>query len=237
MKIVEEFNSLQGEGKYLGVPSFFVRTTVCNLRCAWKNNDYTITICDSAYTSWNPEKGKDVDGKHIYDKVKGTQTKHVVITGGEPTLQPDLADVVTYLVENGLSVTIETNGTKYVKLPKNTFISISPKTSNSYAQEKGSIEEKMHKKNNVFIDAIRQWIENNDYQLKFVYNSLSDIKEIEYIQTELNVPNNKIYLMPQGINVLQFKDKQKELFDLCINKGWTYTPRLHIEIFGNIRGI
>jgi len=238
MKVCEEFLSLQCEGKYVGVPSYFVRTTGCNLRCSWKNSDGSITICDTSYTSFNPEKGKDVDGEYIYKQIKTTPIRHVVITGGEPTLQNDLPKVVEYLTTKGLTVTIETNGTKYMKFPNGTFVSISPKLRSSYAQKAGSIEEKMHKKNNEFFENIYKWRnDNSDYQLKFVYNGNGDIQEIQNLQVRLIIPNDRIYLMPQGITTEQFKERQKELFEFCVKKGWNYTPRMHIDIFGNKRGI
>ena len=237
MFIVEEFFSIQGEGKYVGVPSYFIRTTGCNLRCSWKNEDDSITICDTPYTSFNPEKGKDVDGEYIHNQMKNTPIQHIVITGGEPTLQNDLAKVVEYLDKKGYDITIETNVTKFVKLPKNTFLSISPKLFNSYNQEKGSKEETMHKLNNKFEENIKLYVLYNKYQLKFVYNNKKDVDEIDRLQTRLLIPNNNIYLMPQGITTEQFKVKQQELFQICIEKGWVYTPRLHIEMFGNKRGI
>jgi len=237
MKICEEFKSLQGEGKYIGVPSYFVRTTGCNLRCSWKNEDGSITICDTPYTSFNPEKGKDVDGEYIHNQIKNKPIQHIVITGGEPTLQNDLANVVEYLNEKGYVITIETNGTRYVKLPKEIFMSISPKLLNSYNQTKGSNEEALHRSNNNFEETVKLYITNNEYQLKFVYNNKHDIHEIDMLQNKLIIPNNKIYLMPQGITVEQFKEKQRELFQFCVKKGWNYTPRMHIDIYGNHRGI
>ena len=237
MKVVEEFSTLQGEGRYLGVPSYFVRTTGCNLRCAWPNKDGTTTLCDTPYTSWNAESGWETNGIDIYHKIRGKKIKHVVITGGEPTLQPDLAEVVNFLHGKGLKVTIETNGTRFVVLPHDTFISISPKTSNSYSQKLGSIEEKIHKRNNVFDESLKMWIKSNEYQLKFVYNGHSDVKEIEGIVEKAGANNSNVYLMPQGISTKQFVEKQKELFELCMHKGWIYTPRLHIEVYGNVRGI
>ena len=79
-------------------------------------------------------------------------------------------------------------------------------------------------------------MKTNDYQLKFVVNSKKDIKEILRVKDSLMVPNNKIYLMPQGINPIQFKHREKDIIDLCLEYGFNYTPRLHIDIFGNKRG-
>src|SRR3989338_4167464 len=95
MKICEEYDSIQGEGKYVGVPSRFIRTTGCNLRCAWKNKDGSITTCDTPFTSWNAEKGYELDLLNTLGELEGTNIRHIVITGGEPTLQRDLRDCGT----------------------------------------------------------------------------------------------------------------------------------------------
>ena len=76
MKISELFFSIQGEGELTGIPSVFVRTSGCNLRCRW---------CDTKYSSWTPE-GENVDIEELVEKVCSYPARHVVITGGEPML-------------------------------------------------------------------------------------------------------------------------------------------------------
>jgi 7-carboxy-7-deazaguanine synthase len=128
IQICEEFYSLQGEGKYLGVPSYFVSTVGCNLRCAWKNEDGTITKCDTPYTSWYKTKSRKITANQIILKAIKHKTNHIVITGGEPLLQGDIVSVVRQLVKKNFKVTIETNGTIYKKgLTTKVFLSISPK--------------------------------------------------------------------------------------------------------------
>src|ERR1700758_3861717 len=80
LKIAELFYSLQGEGSLVGVPSFFIRTSGCNLRCSW---------CDTPYTSWQPE-GSDLSLGQILDEVKAHPARHVVVTGGEPMIPPEI---------------------------------------------------------------------------------------------------------------------------------------------------
>ena len=241
MRICEKFFTLQGEGEYVGVPSYFVRTTGCNLRCAWKNPDGTITKCDTPYTSWKPEAGEEMGLDEILEELKKHKCLHVVITGGEPTLQKDLKEVVDGLVDNGYIVTIETNGTRFVpfEFDENVLLSISPKLKTSYAQPEDSFEAKLHERNNIFKDNIFKYIdEGARVQLKFVYNTQEDRTEIKTLLKELgNVFDNQVYLMPQGITVEQFQQKQKEMFEVCMEEGWNFSPRLHIDVFGNIRGI
>src|SRR6059058_3244962 len=74
LKIAEIFYSIQGEGMLAGVPSVFIRTSGCNLRCVW---------CDTPYTSWKPE-GRDWALREILAETKHYDTRYAVITGGEP---------------------------------------------------------------------------------------------------------------------------------------------------------
>ena len=80
MRIAEIFHSVQGEGEFSGTPSVFVRTTGCNLRC-W--------FCDTPYTSFKAE-GLQRDWQDVLQEVLEFDCLHVVLTGGEPLLQPDL---------------------------------------------------------------------------------------------------------------------------------------------------
>lgn len=235
MKIVERFLTLQGEGKYLGVPSYFIRTTGCNLRCAWRNVNNSITKCDTPYTSWQPEKGQDLNIYEVLDFLKDKPVRHIVITGGEPMMQKDISNIVDEFKD--YFITVETNGTIYRDDMKKTFMSISPKLKSSYAQEKGSREEKIHDNYNLFFDTTQQWIKTNQFQLKFVVNEENDLEEILDLQQNWKVDNDVIYLMPQGISSSQFEDKSKWIFDNCVKYGFNYSPRMHIDLFGNKRGI
>jgi len=238
MKICEEFTSIQGEGKYTGVPSYFIRTLGCNLRCAWKNDDGSITKCDTPYTSWNPEIRKNMHYskilEHMFISGQKNYFKHVVITGGEPTIQPDLEKLVNELVDLDFKVTVETNGTNYVSLPQ-IFMSISPKLKSSYMAT--GDEYKLHMLNNKFDESIKKYMKNNDYQIKFVVNNKQDMKEILEIQGRLKIPSNKIYLMPQGITNEQIKERQLFIFKDCMKHNFNYSQRLHINLFGNRRGV
>src|SRR5690349_19731595 len=120
MKIAEIFYSLQGEGALIGVPSFFIRTSGCNLRCSW---------CDTPYTSWHPE-GSDFTLDQIVEQVHAHPCRYVVITGGEPMIAPDVVPLTERLNELGMHITIETAGT-VLKPVVCHLMSISPKLANS----------------------------------------------------------------------------------------------------------
>src|SRR5919106_1011001 len=99
MKLAELFYSIQGEGKLSGVPSVFVRASGCNLRCAW---------CDTPYASWEPE-GDDVPVAEIVRRVQEYNCRHVVLTGGEPMIMPDIVELCDALKQRGdCHITIET---------------------------------------------------------------------------------------------------------------------------------
>src|SRR5664279_6055278 len=101
MRIAEIFYSVQGEGILVGVPSVFVRTSGCNLRCAW---------CDTPYTSWAPE-GEPIELPAILERVRQFPARHVVVTGGEPLLFDETVELTRALAGEGLHITIETAGT------------------------------------------------------------------------------------------------------------------------------
>ena len=87
MRIAEIFHSIQGEGLLAGVPSIFIRTSGCNLRCHW---------CDTPYASWKPE-GPEISIEEILKKLTQWNCDHVVLTGGEPMIAPDLHELATAL--------------------------------------------------------------------------------------------------------------------------------------------
>src|SRR4051794_7405587 len=125
MKISELFHSIQGEGKLLGVPSVFVRASGCNLRCTW---------CDTPYASWHPE-GDDMPAAEIARQVSAFGAKHVVVTGGEPMIMPDIAQLCALLREDGHHITIETAATVFTPVAVD-LASLSPKLSNSTPTER-----------------------------------------------------------------------------------------------------
>jgi 7-carboxy-7-deazaguanine synthase len=141
--ISEIFRSIQGEGLLAGTPAVFVRTTGCNLRCGF---------CDTAYASWNPT-GQHYEVSDVLDRIlrlisplsdQGSsrleKITHVVITGGEPMLQPEMVPLTRALAEQGLHITIETAATLHHPVSCN-LMSLSPKLSNSTPQslqERGS---------------------------------------------------------------------------------------------------
>src|SRR4029079_16089760 len=120
MKIAEIYRSVQGEGLLTGVPSVFVRTSGCNLRC-W--------FCDTADACWRAE-GRDMSMDEVVAQIEEWDARHVVITGGEPMLFAELIPLCDTLHASGRHITIETAGTLYLPLVCD-LMSISPKFASS----------------------------------------------------------------------------------------------------------
>ncbi len=159
---------------------------------------------------------------------------YAVSHGVSPHLQPKLPTLVKAVQAAGFFVTIETNGTRYVELGAD-FISLSPKLRTSAPV--GTNFEQRHEAERYNPEALRQWLASNDCQLKFVVDSADDEPEIVLILAELGVHDPaRVYLMPQGVCIEQLAATARICVDLCIAHGWRYTPRAHIEIYGNSPG-
>lgn len=228
------FNTIQGEGRFIGVPSIFIRLSGCNLRCAWTNQDGRITKCDTPYSSYEPEKNIQLISDLI-EAIKKIDCKHVVITGGEPFMQRSLSVLIDHLVTVGRYLTVETNGTLYWNNPAQ-FMSISPKLASSTYKEHAHF--KKHDGVRINREILDLMIRNHDYQLKFVVNNQQDFDEIEEVLGKLSiVDDGKIYLMPQGISNVQFDAKLPWIIEEAKKRNWNVTDRLHVRIWGAKRGI
>ena len=230
MLISEIFYSVQGEGALVGVPSVFVRTSGCNLRCAW---------CDTPYASWHPE-GEPMSVEEIISQVLAFPARHVVLTGGEPMAARDLHALAAGLRVHGKHITIETAGTLPPEGIACDLASISPKLANS-TPAAGTISDawvERHERTRLQPGVIRQWIEQQDFQLKFVVEHDSDLTEIQALLAALgrDVPPWKVLLMPQGTDLDTLAGRDDFLLEACKTFGYRYCHRLHIQLFGNTKG-
>lgn len=230
MLISEIFHSLQGEGTLAGVPSVFIRTSGCNLRCAW---------CDTPYASWKPE-GEEMTVDQIVAEVERHPTRFVVVTGGEPMIAKGMAKLLSTLKSKGKHITIETAGTVAPGGVACDLASISPKLANSTpsVETAGAAWVEKHERTRLQPTILREWCERHDYQLKFVISSDADAKEAESIIAQINIaiPPHKVLLMPEGTTAEAIRSRTPLLIDWCKRKGWRLSPRAHIEWFGNKRG-
>lgn len=224
MRIAEIFYSVQGEGGLVGVPSVFVRTSGCNLRCGW---------CDTPYTSWNPE-GEDLGIPEILDRAaRFTTARHVVLTGGEPMIARDIVDLSEGLRARGMHITVETAGTVFAPVACD-LMSISPKLSNSTPQ---GVFAAHHEHLRLQADVLRRLMAAYEYQLKFVIAEERDIDEVLSLTSKLDAPSNRVVLMPEGTSAEVLNERGRWLAELCKLYGFRLSPRLHVLLYGNRRGV
>lgn len=223
MRIAELFYSLQGEGSLVGVPSVFVRTSGCNLRCSW---------CDTPYTSWQPE-GTELGIEEIVDEVRAHPARHVVVTGGEPMISPDIVPLTERLRECGLHITIETAGTVFEPVACN-LMSISPKLGNSTPEGRFAAA---HERRRYQQDVLRQLMARYEYQLKFVIAAPADLAEVRLMVEAVGADRERVILMPEGTDTAVLQERSLWLAEICKEEGFRFSPRLHVDLWGSRRGV
>jgi 7-carboxy-7-deazaguanine synthase len=229
MLISEIFHSLQGEGELAGVPSVFVRTSGCNLRCNW---------CDTPYASWKPE-GTVMNVEEILAAVGKYPARHVVLTGGEPMIAKEIRALAAALKKSGYHITIETAATIPPDGIDCDLASLSPKLKNSAPDARlDDTWRQRHEALRWQPDVVRAWLDDYGCQLKFVVARAEDVDEIESLLGQLGqeIPRAKILLMPEGTTVEVLRTRAGWLAELCKGRGYRYASRLHVELYGNKRG-
>lgn len=249
VRIAETFVSVQGEGKLTGVPSWFCRVSGCNLRCTW---------CDTPYASWNPEGPTRTVEDLVAEAVAHTRSesgggggvRHAVLTGGEPMLFDAMAALGRELSTRGMHITYETAATIFRPPPETgcTLMSMSPKLSNSTPGFGASPDPRdptgawaaRHEANRLNIPVIQQLIDAYpERQLKFVVaqdSEAADLAEIDALLAQLrNLAPSDIMLMPEGVKP-PTPEHRAWVLNACLSRGWRYCARLHIDLFGNVRG-
>jgi 7-carboxy-7-deazaguanine synthase len=225
MKIAEIYQSIQGEGLLTGTPSVFVRTSGCNLRCCF---------CDTPYTSWEAE-GKEMSPEGILALISKWDTRHVVLTGGEPMLFGESIPLSEELHAVGKHVTVETAGTLYLPV-RCDLMSISPKLSNSTPRMAGAWSRR-HERARHRPEVIRRMLSEYEYQIKFVVASPHDLEEIHrYLDLFHEMDHSCVLLMPEGIDPVRLATIAEWLRPHCTANSWRFCPRQQIEWFGMVRG-
>lgn len=229
LRIAEIFTSIQGEGKWVGVPSTFVRISGCNLRCGW---------CDTPYASWSPE-GPVMELDQVVAEVPRS-IRHVVVTGGEPMVFDGVVELCARLKALGHVITVETAGTLFREVACD-LISISPKLSNSAPDDPHWRER--HEAIRLDLSPLTKLVErySPDVQLKFVVNPEHDLEgqvgEIFAVRARVpEVESASILLMAEGIDEGTLSRRERLLVPICLAHGFRLTPRYHVTLFGNTRG-
>jgi organic radical activating enzyme len=250
--LTEKFLSIQGEGRYAGVPSYFLRTGGCNLRCPGFGAEYEVDGgrrfgCDTWFavdrdfaSRWIAVESPDELLKELDETFEGIgYLPHVVITGGEPLIyagDPAFYGVVEGLVGRGIRVTFETNGTvapDFVGHPaySSCTFALSVKLSNS-----GEPKERR------FRPRVLEEIASGAGEafLKFTLDrssiesgaAIEEIGEIRHI-----LPGLEVYCMPMGESLEAIRRNDQAVFGFCIRQNFRYSDRLHIRIFDTTVGV
>ncbi|MGJ8655496.1 MAG: 7-carboxy-7-deazaguanine synthase QueE [Akkermansiaceae bacterium] len=235
----EIFHTLQGEGVSMGVPSIFIRSSLCNLHCSWCDTDYT---WNWEGTPWHHETGKKyskqeyittLDTQEVADLVASYPCKNVILTGGEPLLQqPAWTELIQILSSQDpyYRFEIETNGTQIPTDFMDTAVdqwNVSAKLSNSGNDEKLRINP----------DALRYFANKSNAWFKFVIQTQTDLAEVQHLEQTYHLPKSKILLMPEGRTEAALQQKRLWLADICRDQGYRFSDRLHIQLWGSKRGV
>lgn len=246
LPIVEIYTAVQSEGSRQGYPTVVVRTTGCTHRCYFGEGGW----CDSWYTSIHPEKGKFCfqDIVDMYDA--NPHISEMMLTGGSPTMHPKLVNELTHLAhERGIFVTMENEGSHYLETDYPIdLLSISPKFSNSIPKigaitPEGKVaDEKMIKQHNKFRlnkEAIKKSIAyHKDYHIKPVLDKdLTIYGEVWKFLNEMEIPNEKVWMMPAGDTREALFESYPVVMDFCRDKGYRFTGRAHIMAFNDQREV
>ena len=222
----EIFASVQGEGVSAGVPSTFVRLATCNLRCSW---------CDTAYTwDWDrfdkAEQVMELPLEGISATVRALPPKNVVVTGGEPLIQRRaLAPLLWELKNDGYRFEFETNGT------------IAPGELGGMVDQ-WNVSPKLRNSGNEGLECLpeasmRDFAARENAYFKFVIDTPEDLAEVESLRDCFEIPANRIVLMPQGTTAAELNARSPWLAEACTQRGYRFSSRLHILIWGDKRGV
>lgn len=240
LSVAEIFGpTVQGEGPNVGKPCLFLRLGGCNLYCSW---------CDTPYTwDWSVRNGQKYDPRvelkrmNLPDVMNSLfaldpfQTiKHLVITGGEPLLQRvHLHKLIEHLGGLGWTFEIETNGTQppgmFVDLDDKIRFNVSPKLTNSGVTSPDRYVR----------DSLMQFVElfPTTAVFKFVVQEERDLEEVQYLQRTLAIPANRIYVMPEGKTRDDIDGHIEKFAAEAIRLRYNISSRLHVQIWGNRRGV
>ncbi len=227
MKVCEIYKSIQGEGRYIGITSIFLRLGGCNLNCKY---------CDTKY-SW--KNYRDIEIKEVIEKLEKYEAKALSITGGEPLLQiEECVELIKHISKTYQLIIIETNGTltneiEYISY-FNVVLSISVKTTNFIGHEYDYSE----------LYKLLPKIKNTEKYIKLVVTDKDDISLIKYTISEIlkNDSTIEIFLQPARIPKLNYINLIKKLWvdvtnDDYLSKTVRLLPQFHTLIFGSKRRV
>jgi 7-carboxy-7-deazaguanine synthase len=189
--------------------------------------------CDTPYTSWAPE-GERVAISELAARVTASGLRHVVVTGGEPLLQREIGALTAALAAAGHHVTVETAGTLAPPFTCD-LLSLSPKTASSDPDGTAGLR---HRRLRLDLSPLRRLLAAHpEYQLKLVVRAADDMPEVERLVAELAAERERVLLMPEGRTAAEVAVRAGVVARLCLERGFRYSPRLHLDLFGGGRGV
>lgn len=240
----EIFHTIQGEGVSMGVSSVFVRASLCNLHCKWCDTDYT---WNWEGTPWTHEKDSspgyqkfkkedyilEIPVSEVAEQVAAFPCQQVILTGGEPLIQ-DAAwlAMIQCLLEKDphYRFEVETNGTIIPSDELDRAVhqyNVSPKLENS-----GNTASQRYR-----ADAFAFFARSEKAWFKFVIAEETDLHEMENLIVQHSIAKNKVLLMPEGRDDETLQKRRLWLADICRDQNYRYSDRLHIQLWGNKRGV
>ncbi len=240
----EVFFSIQGEGKSLGVPSIFVRTSRCNLHCIWCDTDYTWNWVGTPFAHVHdvlPDYRK-FDKKDwiatcsvelVAEQVAAFPCHNVILTGGEPLLQqPGLVGLMNVLRRRSADYRFETetNGTRLPGAELDAAIdqyNVSPKLENSANPRR--LRERPA--------VLRFFAQSPKANFKFVVAAPGDLTEVLELVDHYSIAPEKVWLMPEGMSPAALAERRLWLVEICKQYNFRYSDRLHVQIWGSKKGV
>lgn len=209
----EIFYSIQGEGARTGSPTVFIRTAGCNLQCSW---------CDTKH-SWG--NGIEITEQAAAKKILSYAAPGLVVTGGEPLIQTEALEKLFTFLPSDMFIEVETNGTiapSPALVQRVNQWNVSPKLPHAGNRTVALQPEILHR----FIATNRAWF-------KFVVNGEEDWATIEALQ----LPQDRIILMPCATTLEQLQEKRLHIVQLCLEHKVRFGDRLHIALWGDKKGV
>jgi 7-carboxy-7-deazaguanine synthase len=218
INISEVFQAIQAEGVLAGVPSVFIRLSAPIERCTW---------CEMPnVTPWSLE-GVDVYMGALLSNIRKQYVGHAVVLGGEPMLHPDLASLCEALSGIDQHVTVECPGSAFQRI-KCDLMSITPKlkTAAPARKAKGPKVESA----GYDIDALRQLIQSNNYQLKFVVRDRAEMEEVKQIVDEVQAERSRVLLIPEATKPKDLREQSEWIVEACKFFNFRYGQGLQTQI-------
>ena len=227
--------TVQGEGPSAGRRAWFVRLGRCNLDCAWCDTPYTWDWKGKLGVAYDPAtevRRMDLDAvaRLLPTEADGAL---LVVTGGEPMLQAGaLLRLVQWAAFDGWDVEVETNGTREpaAALAAYARFNVSPKLAHSGVDQAQAIVPQA-------LEAFAALAMVGRATFKFVVQQPSDLDEVDSLVLRFNIPDSAVWVMPEGRSALEVAVGLGSVARPAIERGWNVSNRLHVQLWGDRRGV